>query len=141
MPQVLIGMGSNIHPESHLKEAALVIRQAFPDVRFSSVYQSEAVGMKSDDFLNACCVFQYATSDQPLQTWLKALEDQHARDRSEGSWKPRTLDLDILAWDGKVVDDDLYQYGHIFVPASELVPLQAKEEYTFAALEMVNIRL
>ncbi len=141
MQQVLIGMGSNIDPEIHLQAAALTIRKMFPDVRFSTVYQSEAVGMKSDDFLNACCIFQCSISDKHLQKWLKTLEDQHSRDRSEGSWKPRTLDLDILAWDDKVMDDDLYQYGHVFVPASELMPLQAKAEYTFATLEKVNISL
>lgn len=124
MAAALVGIGSNISPEKHLADAAAEIRKRFSNVRFSSVYQSKAVGMDGDDFLNACCLINDVPDRGGLISWFKSLEDEHGRDRSEGSWKPRTLDLDLLMFDGNVLDDDLYRYPHVYVPASELVEFE-----------------
>jgi len=127
MTQVLIGMGSNIEPERYLRAAAGEIRRRFPEARFSAVYRSAAVGMQADDFLNACCLFDCTEPLVELSQWLKGLEDAHGRDRSQGSWKPRTLDLDLLMADDEVLDDDLFLYAHVYVPAGELIALSLPE--------------
>ncbi len=119
----LIGMGSNIEPEAHLLRAAGRLREKFGEVRFSSVYRSAAVGMDGDDFLNACCLIRTDLAMADLKAVLKRLEDEQGRDRSQGSWQPRTLDLDVLMYDGEVVDDELYRHAHAYVPASELVDI------------------
>lgn len=121
MSSALVGMGSNIEPEMHLQSAAAEIRRRFPRVRFSNVYRSKAVGMQGDDFLNACCLIDGVPEKARLVEWFKDMENRHGRDRSEGSWKPRTLDLDLLVYDGVVRDDDLYRYPHVYVPAGELI--------------------
>jgi len=139
--QVLIGLGSNIEPEHHLSQAAASIRQAFQEVSFSSVYQTKAVGMDGDDFLNACCLCEHDLSHDVFLAWLKKLEDEHGRDRSEGSWKPRTLDLDILQIDGQVQDDDLYKYAHVCVPASELIECNPSGHAEFAEIIKVALNL
>lgn len=123
MPTALIGLGSNIDPEGHLADAADEIRTHFVTCRFSTVYRSKAVGMEGDDFLNACCLIEDVPVREELIGWFKQLEDRHGRDRSEGSWKPRTLDLDLLVYDDEVVDDDLFRYPHVYVPASELIDM------------------
>ena len=123
--QALIGMGSNIEPERYLAAAAREIRAAYPKARFSSVYRSPAVGMEGDDFLNACCLIDTAQSQAELDAWLKGLEDRHGRDRTAGSWRPRTLDLDLLLYGDQCLDADLYRYAHMHVPAAELVELAA----------------
>jgi len=127
MAEVLVGMGSNIEPEGHLLRAAAALRAEFKDVTFSSVYRSPAVGMDGDDFLNACCVFHSDLAEAEVRRCMKALEDAQGRDRAHGSWKPRTIDLDILMFDGEVVDDELYRYAHAYVPASELVEIGMSE--------------
>ena len=141
MTTTLIGMGSNIEPEKYLVSAADILKEAFGEVRFSSVYQSKAVGMDGDDFLNACCLVVHEMSREQLSAWLKAQEDAHGRDRSEGSWKPRTLDLDILMWDGEVLDDDLYRYSHVFIPAQELVSYCMQGNEKGAPLQKLEIVL
>jgi len=140
MRQVLIGMGSNIDAETHLKHAATALRQCFGQVVFSSVYQSPAIGMEGDDFLNACCLFDSDFADEALKTQLKALEDAQGRDRSKGSWKPRTLDLDMLMSDGRVIDDELYRYAHACVPASEIVDIKVPDD-CLGIVEKLELRL
>jgi len=124
MVEVLVGMGSNIEPEANLLQAASALRTRFGDVRFSSVYRSAAVGMDGDDFLNACCLFAAELPLADLRQLLKALEDLQQRDRSQGSWTPRTIDLDVLMYGDEVVDDELYRYAHAYVPAAELVAVE-----------------
>jgi len=119
----LIGMGSNIEPEKYLQYASQDMRQYFSGVRYSSVYQSAAIGMDGDDFLNACCLLNGVPEQANLLNWLKSLEDKYGRDRTKGSWKPRTLDLDLLMYGDDILDDDLFRYAHVFVPASELIDL------------------
>jgi 2-amino-4-hydroxy-6-hydroxymethyldihydropteridine diphosphokinase len=123
--QALIGMGSNIEPERYLASAARAIRAVYPDARFSSVYRSPAVGMEGDDFLNACCLIDTAQGQAELDAWLKGLEDRHGRDRTSGSWRPRTLDLDLILFGTECLDTDLYRYAHMHVPAAELMELAA----------------
>jgi len=138
---VLIGMGSNIEPERHLCAAAGAIRERFPDAVFSSVYRSVAVGMdNAADFLNACCLINTVMESARLNAWLKQLEDAHGRDRSQGSWKPRTLDLDVLMLGDDVVDDDLYRYAHVYVPAGELVKLSSPVDAA-GEFQSVSLRL
>jgi len=140
MAKVLVGMGSNIDPEVNLLRAVAALRGAFSDVAFSSVYRSPAVGMDGEDFLNACCVFRSNLAYPELRRHMKALEDAQGRDRSHGSWKPRTLDLDVLMYGGRVMDDELYQYAHAYVPAVELVELEAPV-FDAQALTPVGLRL
>lgn len=77
--------------------------------------------MAGDDFLNACCLLGTDWPQSELQSWLKRLEDAHGRDRSQGSWTPRTLDLDLLLLDGHVLVADAFAYAHVALPAAELV--------------------
>jgi len=140
MKQVLIGMGSNIDAEMHLTKAAIALRACFGEVVFSSVYQSPAIGMDGDDFLNACCLFDSDLTGEMLTSKLKMLEDAQGRDRSKGSWKPRTLDLDMLMYDGCVIDDELYRYAHACVPASEIVDIKMPDD-CLGVVEKLELRL
>ena len=127
MSSALLGIGSNIQPKDNLKFASDVLRYEFENVLFSPVYQSKAVGMQGDDFLNACCLIHGDFSLQYLSQWCKQQEDVRLRDRAQGSWRPRTLDLDILMFDDQLIDDELYTFAHAFVPASTLVALENKD--------------
>jgi 2-amino-4-hydroxy-6-hydroxymethyldihydropteridine diphosphokinase len=140
MYSALLNMGSNIDPEQHLLQAAAALRALCPTACFSAVYRSAAVGMDGDDFLNACCLLQTELPLEALRQQLKILEDAQHRDRSQGSWRPRTLDLDILIYDGTVIDDDIYRYAHAFVPAAELVSLALPSD-TEQRTTRVNLQL
>jgi len=141
MADVLVGMGSNIDPENNLLQAAAALKAEFGAVVFSSVFRSAAVGMDGDDFLNACCLFECALEQSQLRRRMKELEDAQGRDRSRGSWKPRTIDLDVLMFGGEVIDEELYQYAHAYVPASELVALQSPQPGAKQPLSVVALRL
>jgi 2-amino-4-hydroxy-6-hydroxymethyldihydropteridine diphosphokinase len=136
----LISMGSNIEPERHLLFAARKIRQRFPDAVFSRVYRSEPLGMKGGDFLNACCRLETGLRPEEIKAWLLGIESDCKRDRSRGSWEPRTLDLDLLMLGDRVLDRDLYRYAHLYMPASDLVRLRPADSFE-GTIRPVDLRL
>lgn len=141
MTTILLGLGSNIEPEQNLAAAALALREHIPGIVFSSVFRSAAVGMDGDDFLNACALLTDIADVDALQVWLKQLEDVHGRDRSHGSWKSRTLDLDVLMVGGAMRGDDVLRYAHVLVPASELIEALPAVALQPAALSKVDLKL
>jgi 2-amino-4-hydroxy-6-hydroxymethyldihydropteridine diphosphokinase len=57
---------------------------------------------------------------ESLSLFLKDLEDQMGRDRSQPKFGPRNIDLDILIWNNKVVDPDYYTRDFLRTSAAEL---------------------
>jgi 7,8-dihydro-6-hydroxymethylpterin-pyrophosphokinase len=62
--------------------------------------------MDQPDFLNAAVVVETELEPRPLLAELKAIERRLGRDPSGHRFGPRLVDLDILAIDGRCVDDE-----------------------------------
>lgn len=116
MGVALLSLGSNVEPERYLRLAAAALRERFPDVRFSPVYRTAAVGFEGPDFLNAGAVLRSDPGPIELDAWLHALEDVHGRDRSGPRFSSRTLDIDLVFYD----DCILRGPGHLQLPRPEL---------------------
>jgi 2-amino-4-hydroxy-6-hydroxymethyldihydropteridine diphosphokinase len=99
----------------------------------SSWYQTTAVGPPQPDYINGCVLVQ---TDPPtpqraeaLLHQLLAIEQQFGRRRTQ-RWGPRTLDLDLLLYDGAVVQTPILTLPHphlaerafVLVPLAEILP-------------------
>jgi hypothetical protein len=70
MPQVLIGIGSNIDAEQNLRRCAGLLRKAWPAIRFSAVFRTEAMlGDQKSLCLNAAVLAQ--TESTPHDVFQK----------------------------------------------------------------------
>lgn len=116
MSTACLSLGSNLAPETHLRAAIAALRARFGAVRVSSVYRTRAVGFDGADFFNAAAVIDTDLDPPALDAWLHALEDAHGRDRSGPRFGDRTLDLDLVLYDDRVLDGP----GHLRVPRDEL---------------------
>ena len=47
-------------------------------------------------------------NQEEFSAYLKKIEDRLKRDRTQPRFGPRTIDLDVVVWNGKVVDRDYY---------------------------------
>lgn len=128
MPRVFVSIGSNIDPETHVCSCLRALRQRFGEVQLSTVYRTAAVGFDGDDFLNLVAAFD---TDEAVDTVFKALhqiEDDHGRSRTEGRFKARTLDLDLLLYGDLVTSteryhlprDEITRYAFVLQPLAEL---------------------
>lgn len=116
MSRALLSLGSNLRPEVHLRGAADALRARFGAVRLSPVYRTRAVGFDGPDFLNAGAVVETDLDPYALNAWLHALEDAHGRDRSGPRYGDRSLDIDIVLFDDRVLDGA----GNLRIPRPEL---------------------
>src|SRR3546814_7111270 len=104
MARAGLSLGSNLEPEANLRSAIAELRARFGDVRLSRVYRTRAVGFDGGDFLNAAAVIETDLEPGALDAWLHALEDAHGRDRRGPRFADRTLDIDLVPYDARIVE-------------------------------------
>ena len=128
MPEVFVGVGSNIEPEANLHAALEELERRFAPLIVSSVYRSRAFGFDGDDFLNLVVGFGTALAATEVDAELSAIEYAGGRVRAAERFGPRTLDLDLLIY-GRCIDpslrlprDDICAYPFVLGPLAELAP-------------------
>ena len=58
MPTVYVSIGSNVDREFNIRSSVKVLREYFPGLRPSSVYETEAQGFNGDPFYNLVVGFE-----------------------------------------------------------------------------------
>ncbi len=132
MAKVTIALGSNLgHPYRQLKQARDFLSElSEANLRCSALYQSEAVGPSEEDFLNAVIQIDTRLSPQHLFERLKEQERRQGRPTRYPKWTARTLDLDIISYNGLVIETDNLIIPHaeynqrlfVLMPLKELFP-------------------
>jgi 2-amino-4-hydroxy-6-hydroxymethyldihydropteridine diphosphokinase len=131
-----LSLGSNLAPEANLRSAITALRARFGHVRLSKVYRTRAVGFDGGDFLNAAAVVETDLGPEALDAWLHALEDAQGRDRGAPRFGDRTLDVDLVLYDDRIVEGP----GHLRVPRDELRHAFVLRPLAEIAPEMVEPR-
>ena len=124
-------IGSNIEPAENIKKGLNLIEQEnkISLIKQSSDYQSKAVGMEGDDFINKVINCSTDMSFRETLDYLRSVEERCGRVREENKFIPRTLDLDIIDWnnyegviDGyQLPDPDISKFEYIANPYIELI--------------------
>jgi 2-amino-4-hydroxy-6-hydroxymethyldihydropteridine diphosphokinase len=102
-----VGLGSNLGDRMAALDAAVRALDADAHTHvmaISQVYETAPVGgPEQGPYLNAVAVLETDRSPRDLLELLLATEDGLGRVRGE-RWGPRTLDLDLLLYDGPPID-------------------------------------
>jgi 2-amino-4-hydroxy-6-hydroxymethyldihydropteridine diphosphokinase len=118
---VVIGMGSNIEPYLNFAEAIQRLKKEIKIIRLSSLRVTKPVGIIDQaDFINGALLAKTDMDYADLRLFLKKIEDDMGRDRSAPKYGPRNIDLDIVIWNEKVVDDDYYSRDFLKDAVEEL---------------------
>ncbi len=133
----LIALGGNVGD----------VRQSFPKAISNILGMTQAVLLaRSSDyrtppwgdeaqnpFINACIAIETSLDPHALLFTLHKIEKRFGRDRAkEQRWGPRTLDLDLLAYDDAVIRQPdltlphprLFERAFVLVPLAEIAPDQ-----------------
>ena len=115
----LIALGSN---RGHVRHGGprRIIRAALAaigalDARVLAVsptMSSRPLGPSQRDYANAAAVIETALRPRELLRELQRIELDFGRRRRGRRWSARTLDLDIVLWDGGVFSDDALAIPH-----------------------------
>ena len=95
--EALVGIGSNIQPLANVEKAFVAMREAGILVSSSRLWSTPPVGTAGPPFVNAAAIVQFPHCIEPLQGWLRSLEERLGRVRTQDKYAPRTIDLDLLA--------------------------------------------
>ena len=132
MERIYIGMGSNLaDPVEQLRSAIEALAQ-LPDSRLvgvSAFYQSDSLLAGQPRYTNAVAAIDSRMAPLELLDALQAIENDQGRERLE-RWGPRTLDLDILLFGDRLIDEPRLKVPHyqlqarpfVLYPLAELAP-------------------
>jgi len=135
MASVLIALGGNVGDVRTTFEKAISnicgMAQAALLAR-SSDYATPPWGEEDQArFINACIEIETSLDPHALLFVLHRVEQKFGRDRAkERRWGPRTLDLDLIAYDNVAIDKPeltlphprLFERAFVLVPLAEIAP-------------------
>jgi 2-amino-4-hydroxy-6-hydroxymethyldihydropteridine diphosphokinase len=105
MVNVYIGIGSNLgDKKENIRKSIKFMEEKCKIIKVSSLYKTEPIGYKNQDwFLN--CTIKAETELKPLELlrFLQSIEKKLGRIRTIKNG-PRTIDLDILFYNKKVIN-------------------------------------
>jgi len=115
MTRAAVALGSNMEdPERQVMRGFDEIA-ALPDTELigrSRLYRTSPVGyVDQPDFVNACALVETRLEPHALLDELLAVEQRHGRVRSIPNG-PRTLDLDIVLYGDRVIDEPGLKVPH-----------------------------
>jgi 2-amino-4-hydroxy-6-hydroxymethyldihydropteridine diphosphokinase len=131
--EVYLSLGSNIG------NRLLIIRSAlerigenpfFSDIVVSRLYLTEAIGFFNQrDFMNCALRLETELSAQELLREINKIEEEFGR-RREIKWGPRTLDIDIIFYGDRIVQEpeliiphpEMHKRRFVLQPLTELCP-------------------
>jgi 2-amino-4-hydroxy-6-hydroxymethyldihydropteridine diphosphokinase len=128
-----IGLGSNLElPQQQVRTAIEDIRAVTKTtlVAQSSLYRSPPMGPQDQpDYINAVVGVETDLTPHELLDALQQIEQKHGRIRKR-HWGERTLDLDILLYADKVIEDERLTVPHpgiaerafVVYPLAEIAP-------------------
>lgn len=135
MARAFVGLGSNLGDRDATLRAALVRLRALPQTEVtavSSFRDTAPVGtMEQPRFLNGVAELETGLTPRALLTALLEIERSRGRDRATVPPRgPRTLDLDLLLYDRKTIDEDglvvphprMHERSFVLAPLVELDP-------------------
>jgi 2-amino-4-hydroxy-6-hydroxymethyldihydropteridine diphosphokinase len=121
--QVCILLGSNIEAELNIPRAVALLQKKLNVLRASSVWESPAWDCCYPDYLNMAVLVETLLDAKQLKVRvLRPLEEHMGRVRTADKNASRTIDLDIILFDGTVVDPAVWQNAYQAIPVSELFP-------------------
>ena len=135
MADVLIALGGNVGDVRATFEKAIAsicgMAQAALLARSSDYATPPWADEQQPRFINACIEIETSLDPHALLFTLQKVEKKFGRDRaSEIRWGPRTLDLDLIAYDDVSIQKPeltlphprLFERAFVLVPLAEIAP-------------------
>jgi 2-amino-4-hydroxy-6-hydroxymethyldihydropteridine diphosphokinase len=141
MELCLIAAGANLGDRKANLDAAIAALASNPEIQImavSSFHETKPVGGPADqgDFLNAAV--QLKTSLEPARLLQTLLDVEKTLGRvRDAHWGPRSIDLDLLLYGTKIIDEEVLKVPHPWMHLRRFVLAPAAE----IAGDMVHPRL
>lgn len=102
---IVLGLGGNVGSDEAIAgrfQRVCDALSAFGEVRCAPVYRTAPIGPAQAPFLNTAVAFEATLDEAALMALVRELEALLGRVR-DVRWGPRTIDIDVLVWDQRVI--------------------------------------
>jgi 2-amino-4-hydroxy-6-hydroxymethyldihydropteridine diphosphokinase len=119
--KAILLLGSNIEPEKNIFLARDMIQSLTQVEAQSQIWRTKAVGSDGPDFLNiAMQIITLLSIEEIKNNIIHPVELHLVRVRMANKYAPRTIDVDIIIYDGQIIDHRLWDLAFIAIPVSEI---------------------
>lgn len=124
MHELYVGIGSNLGDrQANILAALQRLRSRAQISAVSSFYESAAAGgAGGPDYLNVAAALRSELELEEFRRFARDVELAVGRSRSSGKLQPRPIDLDLLVFDGRVVQPQLELRHYNLAPLAEIAP-------------------
>jgi len=123
MNRAYLILGSNINPEVNIPQALGFLNRSFTIRQISKTWRTRSIGMKAADFFNTAVEIETGLDESLLKDkCLCHIEEVLGRIREKNKNAPRTIDIDIVVFNNKILDPEIFTKEHLALPLSEIVP-------------------
>jgi 2-amino-4-hydroxy-6-hydroxymethyldihydropteridine diphosphokinase len=120
---VYLSIGSNMDPAANLPKALDLLRGSGPVEAVSTAWETKPVGTQGANYLNACVRIRTPLDPEELKRQvIRPIEAALGRVRSSDRFAPRPIDLDLVLFDDRPLNLELWQQPFVAVPLAELSP-------------------
>jgi 2-amino-4-hydroxy-6-hydroxymethyldihydropteridine diphosphokinase len=149
MHQVFLGIGGNIgNKHDNFDKVYTFIKNELGTItKRSSVYETPPWGFQSEDvFWNQVLMIETDYSPFELLQKITEIETLFGRERNNGYYKSRAMDIDILYFDDDIINTSnltiphplLYKRLFVLVPLAEIAPLFLHPVLKQSSLELLK---
>jgi 2-amino-4-hydroxy-6-hydroxymethyldihydropteridine diphosphokinase len=118
-----VSIGSNISAEKNIFKAIMAISGAHTLLKVSSLVRTKPLGFTDQpDFTNGSMLVATELAKEQFNNYLKDLELQLKRVKSGNKNGPRTIDLDIIVWNDRIIDNNFFERDFLKNSILELLP-------------------
>ncbi len=127
-----MGIGSNIEAERNVREALLRLARRTRITAISTFYRSRPLSRpEQPSFVNGAVELETEASPEEVKHGLlRGIEAELGRVRTADKYAPRTIDLDLLIYNDRVIrqpdlrvpDPEIQERPFLAIPLAELAP-------------------
>lgn len=123
MNSAVVHVGSNIDPYRNIERLKNILKKDQHLVAESAFVFTKPIGILSQpDFLNGAYLIKTALEMKDLETYLKEVEISLGRKETDEKFGPRTIDLDIVVWNGHIVHRDVHERDFVKDAVRQVLP-------------------
>jgi len=150
MKKVVFLLGGNIGDQVRIQNLAIqdIEREIGKVVKRSSLYESKAWGYEDENnYLNQVIVISTGFGPLEILKITQRIEEKLGRCRSGNGYEARTIDIDILFYDGKIFRSDKLTIPHpklhlrkfTLEPLNEIIPSEIHPVFNKSVKELLKI--
>ncbi|CAL1329029.1 2-amino-4-hydroxy-6-hydroxymethyldihydropteridine diphosphokinase [Candidatus Providencia siddallii] len=125
MKNIYISIGSNLGDPLKQTLQAITALNLLPSssiIKTSSIYKTKPLGkIKQSDFLNMVILLESNLEPEILLDYIQKIEFNLGRIRKNDKWAPRTIDIDIMLLDNKIINTNRLTIPHYGLKTREFM--------------------